>query len=640
MSDKSNFFDHFFNENGPLASYLSSYQKRDGQVQMAQFIDESVTLKKTVAIEAGTGIGKTLGYLLPLVRQNKKIIISTATKNLQEQLLDKDFPILQKALKLNFNVSILKGRSNYLCHHRINNHSKMFFSKSDASTFSDIEDILKKTNTGDVVELKKNLSGNISHAVTSTSENCLFGDCKFNNDCFVNKARRRAHSAEVIIVNHHLFFSDFFNENDDANNLLPKSDVVVFDEAHNLIDLAMLYSSKIFSSLKLNRVLDDLINHLKHSVIGLENFSMIFNRYNFSMSQLLDLVKDEPQKISLYKLNQLNVFKDHLAEIMDNLEELNNAIKAPGFINKDIDASAKELNNFIELLKNIINPSEKKNALWLEKFNNSISIHITPIDVKGIFSKTTASSDSMVFTSATMTTNGNFDYFKDLTGLKDIETRVFESPFNYEKNAVLHIPMGLPNPNEKEFFSSLVDYVYPAIKLNKGRTLFLTTSLNGVEQVANQFEFINHRNVDPLNILRQGMLPNQLLIEEFKSNQNSVLIGSFSFWEGIDLIGDNLTLLIIDKLPFKSPDDPIVDAKINLLNEKDFFMKSQIPMTTLLMKQGMGRLIRNFSDKGVAILGDNRIQKKYYGKQILKSLPPFQLVEDYNQVLNFIEELR
>jgi len=351
------------------------------------------------------------------------------------------------------------------------------------------------------------------------------------------------------------------------------------------------------------------------------------------------LVKDEPQKISLYKLSQLTTFKDHLIEIMNNLEELINAIKEPGFINKDIDASIKELNNFIELLKNIINPSEKKNALWLEKFNNSISIHITPIDVKGIFSKTTASSDSMVFTSATMTTNNNFDYFKDLTGLKDIETRVFESPFNYEKNALLHIPMGLPNPNEKDFFASLVDYAYPAIKLNKGRTLFLTTSLNGVEQVANQFEFINNRNVDTLNILKQGMLPNQLLIEEFKNSQNSVLIGSFSFWEGIDLIGDNLTLLIIDKLPFKSPDDPIVDAKINLLNEKDFFMKSQIPMTTLLMKQGMGRLIRNFSDKGVAILGDNRIQKKYYGKQILKSLPPFQLVEDYNQVLNFIEEL-
>ncbi len=640
MSDKPNFFDHFFDEKGPLASHLTNYQKRDGQVQMAQFIDESVTLKKTVVIEAGTGIGKTLGYLLPLVRQNKKIIISTATKNLQEQLLEKDFPILQKALKLNFNVSILKGRSNYLCHHRINNHSKMFFSKADASTFSDIEGFLKKTITGDVAELKKNFSGNIIHAVTSTSENCLFGDCKFSNDCFVNKARRRAHSAEVIVVNHHLFFSDFFNENDDANNLLPKSDVIVFDEAHNLIDLAMLYSSKIFSSLKLNRVLDDLINHLKNSVIGLEKFSMIFNRYNFSISQLLDLVKDEPQKISLYKLSQLTAFKDHLIEIMNNLEELTNAIKEPGFINKDIDASIKELNNFFELLKNIINPSEKKNALWLEKFNNSISIHITPIDVKGIFSKTTATSDSMVFTSATMTTNNNFDYFKDLTGLKDIETRVFESPFNYEKNALLHIPMGLPNPNEKDFFSSLVDYVYPAIKLNKGRTLFLTTSLNGVEQVANQFEFINNRNVDTLNILRQGMLPNQLLIEEFKNSQNSVLIGSFSFWEGIDLIGDNLTLLIIDKLPFKSPDDPIVDAKINLLNEKNFFMKSQIPMTTLLMKQGMGRLIRNFSDKGVAILGDNRIQKKYYGKQILKSLPPFQLVEDYNQVLNFIEELR
>ena len=640
MSDKSNFFDHFFDEKGPLANHLTNYQKRDGQVQMAQFIEESVTLKKTVVIEAGTGIGKTLGYLLPLVRQNKKIIISTATKNLQEQLLEKDFPILQKALKLNFNVSILKGRSNYLCHHRINNHSKMFFSKADASTFSDIEGVLKKTNTGDVAELKKNLSGNIIHAVTSTSENCLFGDCNFSNDCFVNKARRRAHSAEVIIVNHHLFFSDFFNVNDDANNLLPKSDVIVFDEAHNLIDLAMLYSSKIFSSLKLNRVLDDLINHLKNSVIGLEKFSMIFNRYNFSISQLLDLVKDEPQKISLYKLSQLTTFKDHLIEIINNLEELINAIKEPGFINKDIDASIKELNNFIELLKNIINPSEKKNALWLEKFNNSISIHITPIDVKGIFSKTTASSDSMVFTSATMTTNNNFDYFKDLTGLKDIETRVFESPFDYEKNALLHIPMGLPNPNEKDFFSSLVDYVYPAINLNKGRTLFLTTSLNGVEQVANQFEFLNSRNVGTLNILRQGMLPNQLLIEEFKNSQNSVLIGSFSFWEGIDLIGDNLTLLIIDKLPFKSPDDPIVDAKINLMNEKDFFMKSQIPMTTLLMKQGLGRLIRNFSDKGVAILGDNRIQKKYYGKQILKSLPPFQLVEDYNQVLNFIEELR
>ena len=266
MSDKVDFFDNFFSETGSLSKAVENYQIRAGQVEMAKFIDEALLTNQSVAIEAGTGIGKTIGYLMPLIRQNKKIIISTATKNLQEQMLKKDFPILQKALGINFNVTLLKGRANYLCHHRIQNNSNLFYSKKEVLAFNDIVHFFKSSKTGDISEIQDlELSGNLLHAVTSTSENCLFNECKFSKDCFVNRARRRAHQAEVIIVNHHLFFSDFFNDHDEANNLLPSSDVIVFDEAHNLIDLATLYSSKVFSSLKLNRVLDEFISHLKKS---------------------------------------------------------------------------------------------------------------------------------------------------------------------------------------------------------------------------------------------------------------------------------------------------------------------------------------------------------------------------------------
>ena len=311
MSDKVDFFDNFFAETGSLSKAVENYQMRVGQVAMSKFIDEVLHTNQSVAIEAGTGIGKTIGYLMPLIRQNKKIIISTATKNLQEQMLKKDFPILQKALGINFNVTLLKGRANYLCHHRIQNNSNLFYSKKEVLAFNDIEHFFKSSKTGDISEIQDlELSGNVLHAVTSTSENCLFNECKYSKDCFVNKARRRAHQAEVVIVNHHLFFSDFFNDNDEANNLLPSSDVIVFDEAHNLIDLATLYSSKVFSSLKLNRVLDEFISHLKKSVVSLDKFSNIFQQYNFLISQMMDYVKDENRRVSLHKLNKLDLFRE------------------------------------------------------------------------------------------------------------------------------------------------------------------------------------------------------------------------------------------------------------------------------------------------------------------------------------------
>ena len=641
MSDKVDFFDNFFAETGALSKAVENYQMRVGQIEMSKFIDEALHTNQSVAIEAGTGIGKTIGYLMPSIRQNKKIIISTATKNLQEQMLKKDFPILQKALGINFNVTLLKGRTNYLCHHRIQNNSNLFYSKKEVLAFNDIEHFFKSSKTGDISEIQDlELSGNVLHAVTSTSENCLFNECKYSKDCFVNKARRRAHQAEVVIVNHHLFFSDFFNDNDEANNLLPSSDVIVFDEAHNLIDLATLYSSKVFSSLKLNRVLDEFISHLKKSVVSLDKFSNIFQQYNFLISQMMDYVKDENRRVSLHKLNKLDLFReasDKLSELLSNLILTMNTL---GFINKDIDSCVNELKSMNNLLTEIAEPIQDKNALWLERFSQSFSIHITPIDVKGIFNDTSKFANScLVFTSATITTNGTFDYFKELTGLSDIKTQIFESPFDYNKNAILHIPEDLPDPNAYDFFSSLVDYIYPAIKLNQGRTLILTTSLKGIDEIAECIESILKKDANNLKILKQGLYSNHQLISQFKKSHNTVLIGSYSFWEGIDLIGDDLTLLVIDKLPFKSPDDPIVEAKINLLKDKNFFMKTQIPMTTLMMKQGLGRLIRDFSDRGVAIIGDNRIRKKFYGKQILSSLPPYKIVSDYNEVLQFIEDM-
>jgi ATP-dependent DNA helicase DinG len=641
MSEKVNFFDNFFSNKGPLSKVVKNYQIRDGQIEMSKFIHETIANGQSSIIEAGTGIGKTIGYLLPIIRENKKIIISTATKNLQEQLIKKDFPILQKSLGLNFNVTTLKGRANYLCHHRVNNNSNLFYSKKDAEILNDIGRKLENHATGDLSEIKDiSISGSVQHAITSTSENCLFNDCKFNKECFINKARRKAHGAEIIIVNHHLFFSDFFNEDDEANSLLPEADVIVFDEAHNLFDLATLFSSKIFSSFKLNRTLDELLNLLKKSFIQMDNFSQSFNNYNLLISELMNLLRDENKRASVHRLKNHEQFVKQLIELKKLLLSLINSVGNLGYINREIDNNLKELKKLSDLLYNITNPEQLNCAVWMEKFNNSFSIHITPIDIKNIFGDDSKQIDaSLIFSSATITANENFDYFKNLTGLKTVKTKIIQSPFDYKKNALLHLPQNLPDPNDDDFFESLSDYIYPAIKLNEGKTLILTTSIKGIGKIGLALEHLIQNDKSNLLILKQGDMPNNQLIDQFKSNPNTILIGSYAFWEGVDLIGNDLSLLVIDKLPFKSPDDPIVDAKINILKETDFFMKTQIPMTSLLMKQGLGRLIRDFNDRGVAIVCDNRMYKKNYGRQILRSLPPYRLVDDYNDVLKFIENL-
>jgi ATP-dependent DNA helicase DinG len=642
MSNKLDFFNHFYSNTGPLSKVLKNYQLRQGQVEMSSFVDDAVNTNQPAVIEAGTGIGKTIGYLLPLLRQNKKIIISTATKNLQDQMLQKDFPVLQKALGINFNVSLLKGRSNYLCHHRIYQNSDLFFSKNDAVAFSHIESTLNDYKAGDLNEVEDvKLSSNIIHAVTSNSDNCLFSDCKYSKECFVNKARRRAHQAEVVIVNHHLFFSDFFNENDEANSLLPESDVIVFDEAHNLLDLATLYSSKTFSTLKTNRILEELIALLKKSFVKLDPVTNHFNHYNLILSQLNESIKNENKRISLYKIKNKTNFKQSLSDLTDLLGLISEVISSNGLINRDIENSLNELKSLNSILAEIINPTNKKYAIWLERFNSSFSIHLTPVDIKGIFGDDSKKINSnFIFSSATITTNQDFEYFRELTGFKEIKTKIIDSPFDYRNNAVLHLPQNLPNPNDQEYSSALTDYIYPAIKLNGGRTLILTTSLRAIDEIEVRLNQIIKSNFDDLSILRQGSQPNQMLIDQFKQNNRSILIGSLAFWEGVDLIGDDLSLLIIDKLPFKSPDDPVIDARINLMEEKDFFKKTQIPMTSLLIKQGLGRLIRDFKDKGVAIIGDKRIKQKFYGKHILNSLPPYYLMDDYNGVLKFIESMK
>ena len=631
-----NFYDTYYSSKGPLNNLIENYKTRIGQVEMSSFLDDIFRNNKSAIIEAGTGIGKTLGYLIPALRLNKKIIISTATKNLQNQLFKKDLQVAQKSLGINFTVQTLKGRANYICLHRFN-QNQIFNGLNDQKNYHAVSRFLTKTKTGLLEEVPDyNASKEMTLSVTSTSENCLHSKCDFSNDCYINKARRKSNKAEVIIVNHHLFFSDFYRK-DESGNILPDADIIIFDEAHNLIDIAQQYVTKKFSSASLMNIVNELIQQLRKGLIQIDPLTQSFNSLNIDISSLSTMFKNFG-KISLYKFEKREEFYEGVKSLQNSLIQILNKtsdIKS----NDDIEKILEQLEGFAETLNDI---SKYRDSLeyisWVEGYRQSFSINLSPIKVEGIFKKTQAENTfkSILFSSATLAVEDDFELFKQFAGIENIETKKINSPFDYEQNAILNIPQKLPIPSENDFYPRLVEYVYPLIQANFGKTLILTTSLRGLGLIRDELQVKINQNGEDLSLFVQGDQSSQQLIDKYLQSKNAILIGSLSFWEGLDFKGDHLRLLIIDKLPFETPDDPLIDARINLLKEKDFFNSYQLPKMLINLNQGLGRLIRDFDDKGAVVLCDKRVIQKPYGKKILRSISPFKLSDNYNDVFKYI----
>ena len=637
--------EEFFKSSGPLSLIVNNFHERQEQVDMAKIVNEAIEEKKSLIVEAGTGVGKTFAYLAPALMNGGKVVISTATKNLQEQLFFKDIPTIRDALKIPIDIKILKGRSSYICHLRMENAliEGQFLNKEDAKYIHEIKKISDHSNTGEISEFH-NIpeSSSIWPFVTSTKENCLGQDCEFYKSCFVVKARKEAITSEVVIVNHHLFFADFVLKDAELSEILPKADTVIFDEAHKVPEVASIFFGENVSTNQIIYLIQDmqkiLSNQVKDKQKLVELAKLIVDKTNY----LGSLFDSRNQRIGIEKIDNLNIFKEKIIDLTSELIKLCEFFGAYSDQDNDFKRLLERSEEIVLKLTRWVQETNQNNVHWIEIFSKAIQFNITPISIADNFKKFQDNSETAwIFTSATLAVNSNFSHFQSLMGLEDEKTKLLKSPFNYSKNAYLYVPKDMPETSSRLFNNHLVSQVYPLLIASKGRAFILSTSIRSMNEITSLLkdEFEKHDISYP--ILTQGTRSKTKLLDQFKDHGNAVLIGSLSFWEGVDVRGSDLSLVIIDKLPFQSPGDPIFESKINMLLAKGInaFITFQLPKAIISFKQGAGRLIRDELDKGVLMVCDQRIISKPYGKKFWRSLPDFKRTREQIDAIEFLKDL-
>ena len=642
---KNNFLQNFFGSTGPLSEVLSQYQIREDQVNMALAVNEAIQTNSSLIVEAGTDIGKTFAYLVPALSNGKKVVISTATKNLQDQLFLKDLPIIRNALKIPVEVSVLKGRANYICQFRLENalQEGQFLNREDAKSVQTIKIFADHSKSGEVSEVQDVAENSLLWPmVTSTNENCLGTSCDYAKNCFFLKARKKALTAEVIIVNHHLFFADFILKDEEISEILPTANTVIFDEAHQVPDIASFFLGNSFST---NQVLQ-LLQDLQQMSIKLSIDSGFLIQINKEIIEKIETLQSifpkNNERLLFNKIEQKDNTLEILTALLEHLNQLYIFFEA-------INETGAEFKKNLERLKNLhyeismwLSKRGEENIFWLEIFSRSMQFNITPLSIAEKFKEFRDANDmSWIFTSATLTVDEKFDHFQTTMGLEDATLEKFNSPFDYKKNSLLYVPEGMPEPNETSFNLSLVKKVLPLIKTLKGRTFILSTSLKGVAEISSFLKDELEKDSLHIPVLTQGDESRQTLIQRFVADGFSILIGSLSFWEGVDVRGSSLSMVIIDKLPFHSPGDPIFESKINYYKNQGLnaFIKYQVPQAVIQLKQGSGRFIRDENDLGVLVITDPRLITRSYGKKFWQSLPPYKRTRDENEVIEFLKRL-
>jgi len=637
--------ENFFKNSGPLSKIVSGFHEREDQVEMAKIVNEAIEEKNSLIVEAGTGVGKTFSYLVPALINGGKVVISTATKNLQDQLFFKDIPTVRDALKIPIDINILKGRSNYICQLRMENTliEGKFLNKEDAKYIHEIKRISDHSVTGEISEFN-NIpeTSSIWPFVTSTKENCLGQDCEFYKSCFLIKARKKAITSEVVIVNHHLFFADLVLKDAELSEILPKATTVIFDEAHQIPEIASIFFGQNISTNQIIYLIQDVQQILSHHVNDKEKFLELSKSIIDTTHILNSFFEVRNQRIGIEKIEKLDSFKEGIIVLLVHLDKLCKFFH----VYSDQDVEFKKLlertEEIVSKLKNWNKQTEQNYVYWVEIFLKSIQFNITPISIADNFRKfQEASETAWIFTSATLAVNSSFDHFQSLMGLENAETKLLKSPFNYSENAYLYVPKDMPESSNRLFNNHLVSHIYPLIIASKGRAFILSTSIKSMNEITSLLKDEFERNNISYPILTQGTGSKTKLLEQFKSHGNAILIGSLSFWEGVDVRGSNLSLVIIDKLPFQSPGDPIFESKINMLSDKGInaFMTFQLPKAIIALKQGAGRLIRDEMDKGVLMICDQRIVSKPYGKRFWRSLPDFKRTREQDDVIEFLKHL-
>ena len=639
------FIKQFFSEKGELSQSIQDYRVRQEQVDISVLIDEAITNKKRLIVEAGTGIGKTFAYLVPAFLSGGKIIISTATKNLQDQLFTKDIPMIRDALNVPVTLAMLKGRSNYLCHLRLENAmiEGAFMTKEDVTYLHLVNQHAKHSMDGDRSELDTiPESSSIWPQVTSTKENCLGQDCSFYKECFVMNARKKALTADVTIVNHHLFFADLNMKEEGISELLPKATTVIFDEAHQIPDIASIFFGKNVSTAQISEIVQDGYQiYLKH-MKDVSDFETILNDLEKANKDFRLVFPRESNRYPYQKISTFSRFDSAYENLIEKLKTLIQLLAHHKDRDTEIEKYFDSSNEIISNFDNWRDDKDNNSIKWVEVYSQSVQLNNTPLSIADMFAKHINNElTSWIFTSATLAVKNNFDHFKSQLGLTDADSVSKESPFNYAEKALLFVPKAMPDANHENFNFAVVNQIYPFIKASKGRAFILCTTLKSMREIYTLLQ--DKIETDQLDypIYLQGDGSRNHLLNKFREHGHAVLIGSLSFWEGVDVKGDALSLVVIDKLPFFSPEDPVLAARIDKINKsgKNAFMEYQLPNAVITLKQGAGRLIRDEFDKGVLVICDTRIIEKAYGKRMWQSLPPFARSRDDLEVIQFLEKI-
>jgi ATP-dependent DNA helicase DinG len=625
---------------GPFSETLDSFAPRQAQIRMAEAVEETLSSVGSLVVEAGTGIGKTLAYLVPAMRCGERVIISTGTKTLQDQLFFRDLPMVKETLGVSLKTTLLKGRGNYLCLHRmmIARTEGRLPSRDAVLELESVKEWSARTADGDlsIADVVTDESG-LMPFVTSTPDNCLGGECPQFEDCFVARARSEAQDADIVVVNHHLLFADMAIKQSGFGEVLPGAAAFIIDEAHQAPETATRFFSVSITARQVRDLCRDFLAE-SAEVSG-------------AMGMLREPVADCLQKLKEMQLAVAERMPERGSWddlVLDEgvrvaLQSLDHAINTLASSTGQLEGSARGMDGCIERLAELqarFDRFDSQQAVeevrWYERRGQGFALHITPLEVSAVFNDFREKAEAAwIFTSATLSVKNNFSHFTDRMGLDDAKTLQLDSPFDYENNALMWLPDQVPEPRDMDFVPALLDQVVPVLKASGGRAFLLFTSHRSLRKAA---ELLADRVNYPLFV--QGSQPRSLLLEQFRDSGQGVLLGSASFWEGVDVIGEALSLVVIDKLPFAAPDDPVMEARSNALRRAggNPFTQLYLPQAVIALKQGAGRLIRDVTDRGVLVVCDPRIRTKSYGKVFLESLPPMKQAASRTEVEQFFND--
>lgn len=621
---------------GAFAKLIPGFVPRAQQQALALAVAEALEQRQVFIAEAGTGTGKTFAYLVPALLCGKKVIISTGTKNLQDQLFLKDMPLVREALGVPVDLALLKGRANYLCLHRM--HLALgegrFHTRSQLAELQTIRDWSGRTRSGDIAELDALAEDSpLWPQVTSNGDNCLGGDCEYYEECHLMQARKRAQEADVVVVNHHLLFADMALREEGVNELLPDADALILDEAHQLPDVAANFFGETVSSYQLIELATDSIaEDIREAGES--------GRLRASAEHLEKTVKDlrlafglDARRGAWLETQALKDFPAALQAVADGLEELHAQLEPLAERGKGLENCLRRCDELRLRFARVSGDAPDDQIHWFETHTRSFSLNLTPMDVAGLFQEQLHSRPcAWVFTSATLAVGESFAHFTDRLGLGEAQTQQWDSPFDFSRQAVLYVPPDMPEPNSAGYTAAVIEQSLPVLEASRGRAFLLFTSHRALQEAAGLLE----GQID-YPLLVQGQMPRSRLLEQFRELGNAVLLGTGSFWEGVDVRGDALSCVIIDKLPFASPGDPVLQARIEAMRKQggNPFMEYQLPQAVIALKQGVGRLIRDVSDRGVLMLCDPRLGSKPYGRIFLNSLPPMSKTRKLEVVQRF-----